>query len=116
MVVLGCTGEDDMTVRYSGHWLKTRHQGAWQSAVLLAVLIPFVAWRFNTHGVNVGLGLVGLTMAPFVLAYQASRFLAEQEQLHAEPTPAMQFVFRFVAATPLAFGGMLLALMSALGR
>jgi hypothetical protein len=105
-----------MAVRYSGHWLKTRHHGAWQSAVLLVLLAPLVAVRFTTHPLNVAVALAGLTIAPFVIAYQASRFLEAQERIHSEPTPEMQFVFRFVVSTPIAMGGLLFVLMSAMGR
>ncbi|MEY4094422.1 MAG: hypothetical protein RLZZ53_1621 [Acidobacteriota bacterium] len=105
-----------MAVRYSGHWLKTRQQGAWQSAILLAVLVPLVAIRFTTHQLNVALALAGLTMAPFAIAYRASRFLEAQERMHTEPTPEMQFIFQFVANTPMAIGGLLLVLMSAMSR
>lgn len=105
-----------MAVRYSNHWLKTRRQAMWQNAALLAVLSPMLALRFMTHRFAVGLMLVLLTMAPFAIAYQASRFLESQERLHPEPTAEMQFVFRSVASTPLAFSGIMLALLSALGR
>ncbi len=104
-----------MAVRYANHWLKTRQQAAWQSAVLLAVLVPFVAVRFTTHRVTIAIALAALTVVPFALAYQSWRFLEEQERTHTEPTPEMEFVFRLVANTPLAMGGILLALMSALG-
>ncbi|MFM8533527.1 MAG: hypothetical protein ACKOEC_08035 [Acidimicrobiia bacterium] len=82
----------------------------------MAVLVPLVAVRFTTDRLGVALALAGLTMAPFAIAYQASRFLKEQERVHSEPTPEMQFIFRFVASTPMAIGGLLLVLMSAMSR
>ncbi len=105
-----------MAVRYASHWLKTRQQAWWQSAVLLAVLSTLLAWRFTTHPFPVAFALVLMALAPFALAFQASRFLEAQERIHSEPTPEMAFVFRFVANTPLAFSGIMLALLSALGR
>lgn len=105
-----------MAVRYANHWLKTRQQ-AWRfSAVLIAVLSPFLAWRFTTHHFTVAFSLFLMALVPFALAFQASRFLEAQERIHSEPTPEMEFVFRFVANTPLAFSGIMLALLSALGR
>ena len=100
-----------MAIRYSGHWLRTRRQAAWQSAVLLAVLLPLAAWRFTTHPLNIALPLAVLTMVPFAIAFQASRFLASQERVHSEPTPEMAFLFRFVVNTPLTFGALLFVLL-----
>jgi hypothetical protein len=104
-----------MTVRYSGHLLQTRRQAAWQSAVLLLVLVPLVIWRFTTHPPGTALALAALTTAPFSIAYQASRFLREQEQIHSEPTAGMAFVFRFVANTPLTLGALIFVLLIAIG-
>ncbi|HWI18216.1 MAG TPA: hypothetical protein VNT81_10745 [Vicinamibacterales bacterium] len=104
-----------MAVRYPGHWLKTRRQAVWQSAVLLVVLVPLVVLRFSTHGLNTALALAGLTMTPFAIAYQSWRFLEAQERVHDEPTAEMAFVFRFVVNTPVAIGGLLLVLMSSMG-
>lgn len=104
-----------MAVRYSGHWLKTRRQAAWQCAVLLAILVPLVALRFTTHRLPVAFALAVLTMVPFAIAYQSWRFLETQERTHSEPTPEMEFIFRFLANTPLAMSGILFALMAAMG-
>ena len=103
-----------MAVRYSGHWLRTRRQAIWQSVVLLLVLLPLAAWRFTTQPLGAGLALVMLTLAPFALAYQSSRFLAALERVHEEPTPEMAFVFRFVANTPLTLGGLIFVVLVAL--
>jgi hypothetical protein len=96
-----------MAVRYRGYMLRTRQQAVWQSVALLLVLVPLAAWRAASQPIGAGLALAALTLAPFVLAYQAWRFLQAQEQLHAEPTPEMSFVFRFLANTPLTFGALL---------
>lgn len=101
-----------MAVRYSGHMVRTRQQAAWQSIVLLLVLAPLVAWRFTTHRFGIALSLATLTFMTFVVAYQASRFLAAQERVHSEPTPEMSFVFRFVSTMPLTFGAMLFVLLT----
>jgi hypothetical protein len=103
-----------MAVRYSGHWLRTRRQATWQSVVLLVVLLPLAAWRFTTQPPAAALALLMLTLAPFALAYRSSRFLAEQELVHQEPTPEMAFVFRFVASTPITFGGLIFVVLVAL--
>ena len=103
-----------MTVRYPGHWLKTRQQAMWQAVALLIVLLPLAAWRASTQPFTVGLALVMLTLAPFVIAYQAWRFLGQQEQAHEQPTPGMIFVFRFAANAPLTFGALLFVLLASL--
>jgi hypothetical protein len=104
-----------MAVRYPGHMLKTRRQAAWQSAVLLTVLVPLVAWRFTTQPLPIALALAGLTLAPFAIAYRSWRFLEEQERLHSEPTPEMAFVFRFVGNTPLTVGALLFIVLVEIG-
>ena len=103
-----------MAVRYSGHLLKTRRQAVWQNTVLLLVLLPLAVWRSTSQPVGAGIALTALTLAPFALAYQAWRFLQAQELLHPEATPEMTFVFRFLANTPLTFGGLMLVLLSAM--
>jgi hypothetical protein len=103
-----------MAVRYPGHWLRTREQAMWQGIVLLIVLLPLVAWRSNTQPLGVGIGLSMLTLAPFAVALQASRFLAMQERRHELPTPEMAFVFRLVVNTPLTFGALLLVVLMSL--
>ena len=100
-----------MAVRYQGHLLTTRRQAVWQSAVLLLVLVPLALWRSSTLPIGAGVALTMLTLAPFVLAYQAWRFLAAQERLHQDPTPEMTFVFRFLANTPLTFGALMLVVL-----
>ena len=100
-----------MAVSYSGHWLRTRRQAVWQSAVLLLVLLPLAAWRATTQPAGVGWGLAMLTLAPFVLAYQSWRFLEAQERVHDAPTPEMTFVYRFLVNTPLTFGAFLLLVL-----
>jgi hypothetical protein len=100
-----------MAIRYSGHLLKTRQQALWQGLVLLIVLVPLAAWRFRTEDTVVAAALAALTLAPFVLAYQAWRFLGDQERRHPEPTPEMAFVFRILANVPLTMGALLLILL-----
>jgi hypothetical protein len=103
-----------MTVTYPGHWLRTPQQGIWLCVVQLVVLLPLVALRIRTQPIGAGMALAMLTLAPFVIAYQSSRFLERQERLHAEPTPEMIFVFRFVVNTPLTFGAFLFVVLTSL--
>ena len=103
-----------MAVCYRGHWLRTRAQAMWQGIVLLVVLLPLLAWRLTTQPLGVGIGLSMLTLAPFAIAYQASRFLAMQERRHEAPTPEMVFVFGFVVNTPLTFGALMLVVLMSL--
>jgi hypothetical protein len=103
-----------MAVRYSGHWLRTRRQATWQSVALLVVLLPLAAWRFTTQPLAPAFAMLMLTLSPFALGYHASRFLAEQERVHQQPTPEMEFVFRCVASTPLAFSGLMFVVLVAL--
>ena len=103
-----------MAVRYSGHMLRTRRQAAWQNIALLLVLLPLVIWRASTQPIGAAVSLTLLTLAPFVLAYQAWRFLQAQELLHQEATPEMTFIFRFLANTPLTFGALMFLVLVAL--
>ena len=103
-----------MAVRYRGHMVRTRQQAVWLSVVLLLVLMPLAVWRASTQPIGAATGLVLLTLAPFVIAYQAWRFLQVHEQLHPEPTPEMTFVFRFLANTPLTLGTLLFVVLVAL--
>ena len=103
-----------MSVRYPGHWLRTRQQAMLQCMVLMGILLPLAAWRASTQPAGVGLGLAMLTFAPFVLAYQSWRFLEAQERVHEEPTPEMTFVYRFLVNTPLTFGALMLVVLTSL--
>lgn len=100
-----------MAVRYPDHWLRTRRQGVWQNILLLLVLLPLALWRATTLPTALGLAIVLLTAAPFVIAYQAWRFLQQQERVHDEPTRSMVFVFRFLVTTPLALGMLMFVLL-----
>ena len=104
-----------MVVQYSGHMLRTRQQAVWLNVLLLAVLLPLAVWRSIAMPAGPAIALVMLTAAPFVIAYQAWRFLVAQEQLHREPTDGMAFAFRFVANTPLTFGALIFVLLIAMG-
>lgn len=103
-----------MTVRYSGHFLRTRRQAATQCTVLVLALLPLVAWRFTTQPLTAALGLALLAFGPFVIAFQSWRFLAAQEVQHPEPTPEMNFVFRFLVNTPLTFGALMLVVLASI--
>jgi uncharacterized membrane protein len=103
-----------MAVRYTGHMVRTRQQAAALSVVMLLVLLPLAAWRFTTEPLPAAFALFMLTLAPFAIAYQSWRFLEAQERVHQQPTPEMIFVFRFVANTPLTFGGLLFIVLVAL--
>lgn len=105
-----------MTMRYPGHFLKTRRQATAQGAVILAILGPLLAWRINTEPAAVAMALAGLTIAPLVMAIRAWRFLAHQELGHQQPTPEMIFVFELVATMPLVTGAFLMILMFELGQ
>jgi hypothetical protein len=93
-------------VRYRGHLARTRQQAVWQNLLIAFVLLPLAIWRASTQPFGVAVGLVLLATAPFVIAYQAWRFLAFEERVHQEATPEMLFVFRFLANTPLTFGAL----------
>jgi hypothetical protein len=103
-----------MSVRYSGHMVRTRQQAAWLGIILLVVLLPLAARRFTMEPPGAALALALLTLAPFMLAYECWRFLREQERLHPEPTPEMAFVFRCLANTPLTFGALLFVVLVAI--
>jgi hypothetical protein len=79
--------------------------------VLLLVLLPLVALQFRTGNTVLAVVLAALSSVPFTIAYQAWRFLREQELHHAEPTPEMTFVFRFLAGIPLGLGALLFILL-----
>jgi hypothetical protein len=60
----------------------------------------------------VTLALALLTITPFVWAYRGLRFLGGQEQLHAEPTPEMTFIFGLATVLPLTTSAFLLVVLS----
>ena len=103
-----------MAVRYSGHMTRTRLQAAWLGVAGFVVLAPLAVVRLRTQPPAAALGLAMLTLAPFVIAYQSWRFLESQERVHQAPTPEMEFVFRFLANTPLTFGALLFLVLSAM--
>jgi heme/copper-type cytochrome/quinol oxidase subunit 4 len=105
-----------MTMRYSGHFLKTRHQASFLIATVLAVLLPLLAWRIATERAVIAMPLAGLTLTLVVIAMRASRFLAMEERQHATPTAAMTFVFGLLIGVPLVMGGFLMILMFELGQ
>ena len=105
-----------MTMRYSGHFLKTRGQATVQGAVILTILGPLLAWRIYTEPPSIAMALVGLTIAPLAVAIRAWRFLAHQELRHPQPTPEMTFVFELIATLPLVMGAFLMILMFELGQ
>ena len=109
-------GADAMTIRYPGHFLKTRTQAALQLAVIVGILGPLLAWRINTERPGIAMALGGLTLVPVVTAYKAWRFLAKQERRHQQPTPEMIFIFELIATMPLVMGAFLMILMFELGR
>jgi hypothetical protein len=104
-----------MTMRYSGHFLKTRLQAALQAAVVVAMLLPLLAWRIATERAVIAMALAGLTLTLTVVAVRGSRFLAAEERQHATPTAAMTFVFGLLIGVPLAMGAFLMILMFELG-
>ncbi|MBY0496266.1 MAG: hypothetical protein K2Y23_18825 [Cyanobacteria bacterium] len=101
-----------MTVRYPKHMVHTRQQALWQNAVVLLVLLPFVVLRLPAQRPGVAIAMVALALAPFAGAYQSWRFLETQERVHGEPTPEMDFAFRLLYSTPLAFSGLLLVVFT----
>ena len=101
-----------MAVRYSGHLARTRQQAVWLGVAALMILLPLATARIRTQPPAAALGLAVLTLSPFVIAYQSWRFLESQERVHHEPTPEMEFVFRFLANTPLTFGALLFLVFS----
>ena len=105
-----------MTIRYPGHFLKTRQQAVLQGVIILAVLTALLAWRINTERAAIAMALAGLTFGPFAIAFRAWRFLAQQELRHQQPTPEMAFVFELIATMPLVMGAFLMILMVELGR
>jgi len=100
------------TIRYPRRYLKTRRQLAWQCVVSAVVLVPPLVWRMRSERVEVSLALAGLALVSVVLSYRGLRFLAAQERLHEEATPAMAHVFMLVATYPLAMSVFLLILLA----
>ena len=100
-----------MTIRYPGHFLKTRTQAALQLAVIVVILGPLLAWRISTERPGIAMALGGLTLVPVVTAYKAWRVLAQQERRHQQPTPEMIFIFELIATMPLVMGAFLMIQM-----
>ena len=105
-----------MTMRYPGHFLKTRGQATAQGAVIMAILGSLLVWRIITEPAAIAIALAGLTLSPLVIAIRAWRVLARQEPEHQHPTPEMIFVFELIATMPLVMGAFLMILMFELGR
>jgi len=103
-----------MTVRYPGHMVQTRPQAAVLCVTVALVVLPLAVWRAVAQPAGVGVALVVLAAAPFVIAFQAWRFLVAEERVHQEPTPGMVFVFRFMANTPLTWGALLIVILAGL--
>ena len=101
-----------MTIRYPRRYLRTRRQLTWQCLVSAVVLVPPLVSRFRTERVEVSIALAGLALVAVVLAYRGLRFLARQEQVHAQATPEMTHVFMLVATYPLAISVFLLILLA----
>jgi hypothetical protein len=105
-----------MDVRYPGHLVRTRRHAAWLAVAEALVLAPLAMWSAAAQALPVAIVLVMLTAGPFVLAFEAWRFLDAQERVHQEPTPGMMFAFRLLASTPLTMGALMLVLLIELHR
>ncbi len=110
MVLTG--GSRVRTIEYSRRYLRTRRQLACQCVLSSLVLLPPLVWRLTNERVVVAAALAGLALAATALSYRGLRFLATQEQQHAQPTPEMAFVFMLVATYPLAISVFLLILLA----
>jgi hypothetical protein len=100
-----------MAVEYQGHFLRTRRQVIVQTSLLMLVLLPLLARQMTTERPIVSFALALLTFLPVVLVYKSWQFLATQEKEHAEPTPAMNFVFHIVTTIPIAMAAPLMILL-----
>lgn len=100
------------TIRYPRRYLTTRRQLTWQCVVSAVLLVPPLVWRFSIAPVEVSMALGGLALVAAALSYRGICFLAAQEQLHDQATPAMAHVFMLVATYPLAISVFLLILLA----
>jgi hypothetical protein len=100
-----------MAVEYQGHFLRTRRQVIVQTLLLMLVLLPMLTRRMTTERPIVSFALALLTFLPVVLVYKGWQFLGTQEKEHAEPTPAMNFVFHIVTTVPMAMAAALMTLL-----
>ena len=100
-----------MAVEYQGHFLRTHRQVIVQTLLFMLVLLPMLARRMTTERPIVSFALALLTFLPAVLVYKGWQFLGTQEKEHAEPTPAMNFVFHIVTAVPMAMAAALMMLL-----
>ena len=100
-----------MAIEYPRRFPKTRRQLLFQSVVSALIILPPLIWRFTSGRLVVSLAVGGLALAALALAYRGMRFLAIQEQRHAQPTPEMTFVFMLVAVYPLALSTFLFILL-----
>jgi hypothetical protein len=100
------------TIRYPRRYLTTRRQLTLLNLVSVLIVLPLLVSRITTEPVVVAMALSGLALVPAALSYRGLRFLARQEQLHAQPTPDMTFVFTVLATYPLAMSVFLLILLA----
>jgi hypothetical protein len=98
-------------MKYPRRYVKTRRQAIWQTVAVVVLLAPFAVWRLPQERPVVGMALTMLTLAPFVSAFRALRFLRRLETQVAAPTPEMTFIFEQAAVVPVATCAFLLILL-----
>ncbi len=101
-----------MAIEYPRRFPKTRGQVLFQSVVSALIVLPPLVWRLTSGRLVISLAVGGLALAAMALAYRGIRFLAIQEQRHAQPTPEMTFVFMLVSVYPLAISVFVLILLA----
>ena len=102
-----------MDMVYRTNWVaRTRRRAAWLVFWYFLIIIPSLV---STLGPDPSrrevMARVSLALAPVLLARLCWRFLEEAETQHEEPTPEMEFVFRLMTTTLIAFGGIVLSVL-----
>ena len=99
-------------MRYTGHLVQTRAAALALSIVLVAVVAPFLFFRFDVSRPGLVAGLTLLTLLPLLVSYRCLRFLGKQEAQHSSPTPEMSFIFGVAISVPLAIAAAALIVLN----
>lgn len=103
-----------MDVVYRTNWIaKTRRRAVWLVFWYVLVISPAAMQMLReSHEPAFLTSRFALALTPILLVRLCWRFLAEAETRHPEPTPEMEFVFRFMNTILLGLGAVVMSVLS----
>lgn len=99
-------------MHYTGHLFSTRAAVGAMSAVMVAILLPFLLQRLDWSEPGKTAGWIMLTLMPVLVSFRCLRFLGKQEAMHSNPTPEMHFIFGVAISVPLGIAAAALIVLS----